>query len=133
MGTNPTINSLLVLATANSPVATSPGAAQPCVAVHTFPMAIVCLDSADELYITWDQSEFSANVGSKMRLLGREGFVAEECGWKRPRVFVLFIGHFSNRKLSLPGNSLSLFYLFFFKQMIIAGEVKFLFGYFAAC
>lgn len=66
MGTKPMINSLLVLAIANSLVVTTPGAAQPCVAVHTFPMAIVCLDSADELYITWDWSEFSANVGSKM-------------------------------------------------------------------
>lgn len=54
MGTKPTANSLLVLAAANSVVVTSAGAAQPCVAVHTFPMAIVCLDSADELYITWD-------------------------------------------------------------------------------
>lgn len=66
MGTKPTINSPLVLATANSAVVASPGAAQPCVAVHTFPMAIVCLDSADELYITWDQSELSANVRSRM-------------------------------------------------------------------
>lgn len=66
MGTKPTINFLLVLATANSLVVTTPGTAQPCVAVHTFPMAIVCLDSAGELYITRDQSEFSANVGSKM-------------------------------------------------------------------
>lgn len=60
MGSKPMINSLLVLATANS------GPAQPCVAEHTFPMAIVCLGSADELYITRDQSEFSANVGRKM-------------------------------------------------------------------
>ena len=65
MGTKPTINSLLVLAIANSLVVTSAGGAQPCVAMHTFPMVIVCLDSADELYITWDWSEFSANVGSK--------------------------------------------------------------------
>lgn len=107
----------MVLATANSLLVPGAAAAQPCVAVHTFPMAIVCLGSADELYITWDQSEISAKDGSKMWLLGREdlcGLRAEECGWKRSWVFVLFVGHFGNRKVFLPGNSFSNFFFFFF-------------------
>jgi len=53
---------------------------------------------------------------------GLGGFVGEEGGWKRPRVFVQFIGHFGNRKLSLPGNSLSIY--FFLKADYCYGESK---------
>lgn len=74
MGSRPRLNHLGVVDIAASLVVTTPGAAQPCVAVHTFPMAIVCLDSADELYITWDPSAFSANGGNEMGLLRGEGF-----------------------------------------------------------
>lgn len=65
--------------TAASLAGTAPGTAQQPVAVHTLPMATVCLDSADGLYVTWDRSELSANVRSKMGLLQGEGEVEGGC------------------------------------------------------
>lgn len=124
MSSQPRTDHLVAVDTTASLASTAPGTAQPPVAVHTFPMAAVCLDSADGLYITWDRSELFANVRSKMGLLQREGGGGEEwegccCRFvtvrgKKASLFVLFIGHLCNRKVSLPGNSLSFYFIYLF-------------------
>lgn len=80
-------------------------------AVHTFPMAIVCLDSADELYITWDRSEFAVMSGAKCDCWEGRACVASELSsvvGKGLEYLFCSLATSVIEKVFLPGNSLSL-------------------------